>query len=752
MLTLDATPRDWQEVENDLAGYRPRCKYKGRGDKRYAVLDTIVAFDTETTSITGCRGTKSKKIVGAALLNPAGGLMLAKSKPNQVKIKRETHRADVPDNYAAGGLMYAWAVAIQGKCYIGRTWAEFVQFKEIVTRMLDVSMDRRLYVWVHNLAFDFQFLRRHIKVQQMFATGDREAVTVTCMDGWVFRCTYKLTIASLAWVAENMLQKHNIRKLKGDLDYNLARGPWTPLTAEELGYICNDVLIVSALIDEKRETDGGITKIPLTSTSYVRQDLRDACFNVPGYRQWISSFWLTKTQYKQLSLCKGGGFVHSNMWHTGKILHDIVCYDIASSYPTVMICEKYPMSNWDYDPGVVSESDLAAYGIYCWYARVTLTKVQHTEDSDVVLSRSKCYDYDLPVREANGRILSADKITTWITNVDYDIIKDFYKWENMEIDSFHWAVAGYLPKVIVRKVLDYYYGKTALKHKDPVQYARSKAMLNSIFGCMLTDPIRDVIDYKNGDDDNAIWTGWTKGPPEIDEQLEKYNTGRNRWNWFCWGVWVTAHARRNITRAIKAFGMDYIYSDTDSCFVANADKHQAWFDAYNAEVDAKVRVALEYHEIDPEEAAPRDLEKDTSGNWVAGERHPIGRFEVDKVCDTFKTLGAKRYMYETGGKIKTTVAGCGKHGMPKYLGTFDSPFEAFEDTLIVPAEYTEKLTHTYGDNRIEGDLTDYLGNTGHYVELSWVHLGPCEYRLGMSDEFLWWINQYGQVATEVKGV
>ena len=62
--------------------------------------------------------------------------------------------------------------------------------------------------------------------------------------------------------------------------------------------------------------------------------------------------------------------------------------------------------------------------------------------------------------------------------------------------------------------------------------------------------------------------------------------------------------------------------------------------------------------------------------------------------------------------------------------------KGFDSDLTVPALDTGKLTHTYIDNTMEGELTDYLGNTAHYRELSGVHLAPCGFSMKITEEYV----------------
>lgn len=131
-----------------------------------------------------------------------------------------------------------------------------------------------------------------------------------------------------------------------------------------------------------------------------------------------------------------------------------------------------------------------------------------------------------------------------------------------------------------------------------------------------------------------------------------------------------------------------------------------------------------------------------------GERKLLGVWDWDGHYSRFKTLGAKRYMVEYAvdplngknqGKISITVSGLNKKtAVPWLLDTYgkDGVWDAFEDEMEVPAEYTGKLTHTYLDEPREGFLEDYQGTVAPFSEDTAVHLEKQPYGLGLAEDFL----------------
>ena len=131
---------------------------------------------------------------------------------------------------------------------------------------------------MHNLPFEFQFMRTEFRFSECLARKNRTVFKCFFDDyGIEFRDSLILSGMSLAKTAENMVH-HSTRKLVGDLDYNLIRLPCTTITPTELGYCYNDVKIKCDYIDEQREINGDITKIPLTNTGRVRRFVKEKCF------------------------------------------------------------------------------------------------------------------------------------------------------------------------------------------------------------------------------------------------------------------------------------------------------------------------------------------------------------------------------------------------------------------------------------------------------------------------------------------
>ena len=153
-------------------------------------------------------------------------------------------------------IMYIWQFAIEENVIIGRTWNDFLYFCKKLYDFLNLK-ERYIVVYVHNLSYEFQFICKWFNWLDIFADSERKPIKAMTDTHFIFKCSYRLSGYSLEVLANN-LKSHNIKKMVGDLDYNLIRNSKTPISKEELKYCENDVLIVTSYIDEQINEFGNI--------------------------------------------------------------------------------------------------------------------------------------------------------------------------------------------------------------------------------------------------------------------------------------------------------------------------------------------------------------------------------------------------------------------------------------------------------------------------------------------------------------
>lgn len=646
--------------------------------------------------------------------------------------------------------MYIWQFGIDGIVIYGRTWDEFLDMLNQLVDYLDLSAQRRIIIYVHNLGYEFQFMRKWFTWDKVFAIKNRRPVYAIC-GPFEFRCSLFLSNYALAYIGDNLLHRYPVHKLVGNLDYSKVRHSSTPLTKDELDYCFNDVRVVMAYIREKIEQDGSIVDIPLTNTGYVRRYCRNECFGVDRehdkkklfeYRALMKSLKVTsEEEYKQLERAFMGGFTHASALWSTKIIttpkasfvsdhyySDIGSADLTSSYPYVMVAEYFPMTSFEYIGTVKSESEFLKYlSTYCCIFDIEFLDLKPKVTFENPLSLSRCNTSGSVVVN-NGRIVSADKCQTTLTELDYDTVSKFYTWSKRRVINLRIAHRGYLPRDLIMAVLSLYKDKTTLKgvFGKETEYLVSKNMINASFGMMVTAIIRKGYEYCTETDE------WISEDADVFSQLTSYNKNFNRFLYYGWGVYVTAHARHNLFTAIYEFGEDYVYSDTDSIKGVNFSTHMPYFTQYNNMVFIKLQEMCNHYNIPFEMCKPKTAK---------GVEKLIGVWDIEEGYAAFKTVGAKRYLYENlDGSLSMTVAGINKkYAIPYLLDTYSTHqmiFNIFGDGMYVPPGHTGKQSLTYIDDITTGTVTDYLGQTKIFFERSSIHMEPQSFYMSLIGDYL----------------
>ncbi len=531
-------------------------------------------------------------------------------------------------------IMYVWQLHLDGiGTIIGRTWDELYT---LFTQFRDELHKETLCIFVHNLSYEFQFLRAIYNFQEdeVFAVDSRKVLKCTMWDGTIeFRCSYLHSNMSLAQYTKKMGVEHT--KLSGDdFDYSVRRFPWTPLSDKEIAYCTHDVLGLVEAIKKEMSMDGDtLYTFPLTSTGYVRRDAKKAMRESRdhGVKNILPDYEL----YTLLREAFRGGNTHANRYYAERILHDVKSADRVSSYPEVMCNRQYPVSEFHKSCDNSPERVMALItkqkkAVVC---RVKIWAVRLIDEfwGCPYLSFDKCRNVINGARD-NGRILSADYLETSVTDVDLKIILDEYEFDNLEFADVYYARYGYLPKPLIDVVQDYYRKKTKLKNVpgQEVFYTKSKNKLNSCYGMMAQDPGKQSKIFRKGE--------WTVEDKEHAEILDERN--KHAFLAYQWGVWVTAWARYELEEGLKIAGHNYVYCDTDSVkYIGDCD-----FTAYNL---AKKK---------------RSTETGAYATDKHGETFYMGLYESDGSYADFATMGAKKYVYrETpDGETHCTIAGVNK--------------------------------------------------------------------------------------------
>lgn len=617
-----------------------------------------------------------------------------------------------------GGFKYL------GKHYIYRSMKDCVAFIDNLNKVY-LSLQKTLVIWVHNLSYEFQFLKGYMKFDDVFAREPRHIMKAT-YGSIEFRCTYILSGSSLAKLAKNENLKS--RKLEGDLDYELIRHEETPLSETESGYHIGDLDVTYEYVQKKIGQYGHIADIPLTQTGEVRYLFRTE-LEKQGKLEFIHDLcykYSAKTLFLQNLLIRAysGAYTHANYLHVGEILYDLFCKDYSSDYPYQMVARKFPTS-WSIFTGDLDDILKYDFKDYAFVMDIELYDL-HPKGCVSLLSAHKCSKIGHYV-EDNGRIRAASYLMTSGTEQDLLNIIETYKFKSMVVSNVYISKKAYLPKEIVSIILKLFKEKTELKgiEAESENYMRSKQRINGVYGYSVFNILNSkaLFDIDTGE--------WTKVSATQDDYI-KFINKPDTILWYSIGVWVTAYARRMIVRPLNKLAENGVYSDTDSVKGMKAKRYKKWFEHLNMEIKTLFYDAMKHHKFDKEEYTFIDKK---------GVQHYMGIFEDEEPYTRFKTLGSKRYLVEyADGSMASTVAGAPK-ALYKFLGeTNDEKFENFNDGFVLEDtpethEYL-RASHTYTDNlNINVMIQDYQGNW-HYQNIrDGIHLKKSPFSMSISDPF-----------------
>lgn len=599
------------------------------------------------------------------------------------------------------GFMYIWQFCIEGVVIFGRTWDEYQALLDYLTKVFELGEKRKLKIFVHNLSFEYVYIRDFSKFTKVFGYDDRSIIRAQ-NDCFEYLCSYVLSNMNLAKLCQNMGCTHV--KAKNDLDYSIVRTPTTELTEIEYGYCYNDVRGLWEAIAKYLEFDT-LATLPLTSTGFVRRDVRENTRKNKKYRKGFLKRKLNEELYQLFTEAFRGGNTASNRYATGYQIHGVKSKDMASSYPNVLLrFPEYPVGNfikWAVD----DIDDLVyAHNKYCTIGRYTFTNIEIDPDATIpYIPFYKCSRVSEDLECYNGRVLHAAELTIALTNIDFDIINSMYKYDDVIVTDYYVAKKGYLADEIREKIYEYYLKKCTLKYDPDVwyEYNLAKGKLNSIFGLMAQKIIKDE------------WILDANGDLVLSEErktLDDYYNSFNSFTEYQCGCFCTALARLMLQRGIDLVGDDMIYCDTDS--VKYQGDHDEDFQILNDEIR---KTNNEYCTV-------------KSDN---GKDYTIGIWDDDGDYQTFITLGAKKYAYtDQEGKIHVTVSGLGKREAAAEL----EAGKGLDDFRI-----GKVFTHS---GRTVAQYNEHLGrhiinvNGEDIVSYSNIAIVPTTYTLGVTSTML----------------
>lgn len=393
---------------------------------------------------------------------------------------------------------------------------------------------------------------------------------------------------------------------------------------------------------------------------------------------------------------------------------------------------KYPSE--DFFP--IREKEIDKYkDTHALLYHVKLTNVR-SKLYNHYLSKSKVYNLVKGKYGAvdNGRIVACESCDLVCTDVDLDMIKLSYECTITYLSIFA-SFKRYLDKRVLMFILNAYKNKTQLKNKAKTDalindfYMKEKQKLNAIFGISCTSPLKHGIEY------DTLSNEWNAHKIDdivkdkdgndirfIDKILTDMKHSYSTLLPYYVGVWCTSFSRMALWSNIAKLDSKVAYYDTDC--IKGVEDIGTVIQEYNKTVIERLKKSATDNNIDISYYMPLDDK---------GNPRPLGVFEKetdDTGYKKFKTMGAKKYIYEDNDGLHLTVSGVRKQAVSQL-----TDISQFDKGLIFDYEHAKKLTHYYIDNQKPFTYTDCQGNKYHSTQKHSIVLQPTTYKLGITDEY-----------------
>ena len=295
----------------------------------------------------------------------------------------------------------------------------------------------------------------------------------------------------------------------------------------------------------------------------------------------------------------------------------------------------------------------------------------------------------------NGRLITyIGTFRTTVDNITLRILRDQYNFSYRIIQVYRFKTKT-CPKPIADAIDKLFKDKSDYKilwkkyqkeqgefHEKTIEAAfkllQSKKLLNSIYGCFATSPLRDDydIDFEHYNQDSGELEPFITNKCNKEKALDDYYKKRSSFLFYPVGVACTAAARFELYQYLCTIGYENVlYVDTDSIFYLTSPEIEAKVEALNAEKN---------------KTAPYITN-------IKGEKIYYDVFEEEPDIIAFKGLHSKCYGYITesnemklviAGVPERTLIGLGEDGKPIYL-TREEEIKGITKEIMMNPKYRE---------------------------------------------------------------
>ena len=223
----------------------------------------------------------------------------------------------------------------------------------------------------------------------------------------------------------------------------------------------------NAAESERLRNKGYVSKIPTTTTGYIRREIGALKPEEDFYRLGLS---ITEETYEIIKNCSAGGLSGIDE-NKRDIQVQVNCYDFKSFYPWIMVSQVFP------------------YYYYRLRKNVSKQDFMRWINSSPLWIATMTFKYITPKAGQKDWLKKARKTFEehTITNLDFEILKGSY---DFKIDEVKEMIRFLNPQPLPEKLKNYIFEKFKIKEtypKDTEEYLQAKETLNSIYGLFNQD-------------------------------------------------------------------------------------------------------------------------------------------------------------------------------------------------------------------------------------------------------------------------
>lgn len=413
------------------------------------------------------------------------------------------------------------------------------------------------------------------------------------------------------------------------------------------------------------------------------------------------------TMTSEIKGCYAGGVNLSNTDYLAVISHNVISYDLKSAYPSIMLSMSVPIKPYDVPQSDLSmyedllapcaplPTDLMGGALRFWRGTVKLKGVREAQEwfnavGDTSITESMVLQHrheNVGVVWCDGHMASAQVLYLTVCLPEWCELSLQYEWDSAEwveltlygeYQKPTWytilrTIMHYREKstskqlmkaakagMINRDMIDNAEREGLITHDESLELMNDpsdrwlesfvlnhKANLNSLYGIMVTNPMRDEYDF-----DADKWLETIE--QDDDDMLEAYTqSSRDSKMWREAGVMVALYNRYKIVfmaRMLVEAGATVLYTDTDSIKFIGLNKENAddlfrplhdaiemrTHDVVSACVDGVNTHLSQYNALRGTHVAPIVIPDDD-------EFKALGKLDYEDTYERFVSMGHKKY-------------------------------------------------------------------------------------------------------------